>query len=255
MGPDVYAAFYGSTLRFLTSGHLPIQRYWVHKLKNIASKLPKKAYSSCLAEVKPSIRLKIKRLQQLYEKIISRNEIKMNIFILSVIIFFAILSQVLIGTVRLIVMVSDRRVLTMIMGFFEAGIALTIGITVISQAIKQGINFFVILSYSAGFSLGLLVGMLISEKISRDLLSINIMSKTRSSEIEAALRENGFGVTCYKGTGKDGDIMILNVFCRKNDLLKLEMLAIGLDKNVLEQAIHWKVFGEVFFTILKAEYD
>jgi len=29
-----------------------IQRCWVHKLRNIASKLPKKAYNSCLAEAK-----------------------------------------------------------------------------------------------------------------------------------------------------------------------------------------------------------
>lgn len=30
----------------------PIQRCWVHKLRNVASKLPKKAHSSCLAQAK-----------------------------------------------------------------------------------------------------------------------------------------------------------------------------------------------------------
>lgn len=40
---------------------IPVQRCWVHKLRNIASKLPKKAYDSCLFEAKLIYRAKGKK--------------------------------------------------------------------------------------------------------------------------------------------------------------------------------------------------
>jgi len=42
----------------------PVQRCWVHKLANITSKLPKKAYSSCLTEAKLILQQRVKRRQQ-----------------------------------------------------------------------------------------------------------------------------------------------------------------------------------------------
>src|SRR3972149_3900221 len=103
----------------------------------------------------------------------------MNILLWSIIIFISILVQVLTGTVRLIVMVKNKKILTVIIGFFESAIALTIAITVISNAVSEGINIYIILSYAAGFALGLFVGMQISQLICKDILSINIFSRSR----------------------------------------------------------------------------
>jgi len=157
----------------------------------------------------------------------------MNVLLWSIIIFISILVQVLFGTVRLIVMVKNKKILTIIMGFFESAIALTIGITVISNAIKEGINIYLILSYAAGFALGLYVGMLISQLISKDILNINIFSKLHGSEIEDYLREKGFGVTCYDGSGKDGNIKVLNIICKRNHFDELKSLAKKIDPKVL----------------------
>lgn len=157
----------------------------------------------------------------------------MNILVWSIVIFLAILTQVVFGTVRLIVMVKGQKILAMTIGFFEAGIALTIAITVVSQAVKQGINIFIILSYAAGFALGLYFGMIISDKISKDMLSITVISKKHADMIERALRSKGFGVTCYSGSGKDGNIKIMNVICQKNKLRDLQVLAQEIDPKVL----------------------
>lgn len=157
----------------------------------------------------------------------------MNILLWSIVVFLAILTQIVIGTVRTIVMVKGQKPLAMIIGFFESCIGLTIGITVVSQAVKQGINIFIILSYGAGFALGLFIGLLISDKISKDMLSINIISKKHADMIENVLRNNGFGVTCYSGSGKDGNVKILNVICQKNKFRDLQMLALEIDPKVL----------------------
>ena len=157
----------------------------------------------------------------------------MNTIIWSAIIFGSILVQVLLGTVRHIFMIKNNRILTVAIGFFESAVALTVAIIVISNAVKEGINVFMILSYSAGFALGLYIGMLISQLLSKDILSINIFSINNSSEIEDTLREKGFGVTSYTGSGKDGNLRTLHVVCKKNNFVKLKSLVKRIDPKVM----------------------
>jgi uncharacterized protein YebE (UPF0316 family) len=156
-----------------------------------------------------------------------------KIAIWSTVVAASIMTQVILGTVRNISMIKGNRALTIIIGFFEGVVAITVAITVVSNAVKQGINIFIIASYGAGFALGLFIGMLISNKISRDILSVNIISIKYSDEIEKVLRENGFGLTCYTGSGKDGAIKMLNAICKKSDLPKLHDLAQSIDSDVI----------------------
>ncbi|MHB8276724.1 MAG: DUF5698 domain-containing protein [Candidatus Humimicrobiaceae bacterium] len=108
----------------------------------------------------------------------------LHILIWSLIIFIALLLQVLVGSVRIIVMVKGNRTLTSIIGFFEAVIGITVAITVISNAVKNGMNVPMILFYSMGFAAGLFLGMTISNKISRDMVSVNIVTRSPDSGIK-----------------------------------------------------------------------
>ncbi len=156
-----------------------------------------------------------------------------DILIWALIIFFAIMVQVLVGTVRLIVMVKGKKILSIIIGFFESAVSITITITVVSNVIKAGMNIFIILFYSTGFALGLLLGMLISRKISKDMLSINIITRIAEVKMEDVLRENGFGVTGFTGSGRDGELKILNVICTKNNLYKLKNIVDKIDSKAM----------------------
>jgi len=156
-----------------------------------------------------------------------------NILIWSAAILVAIFLQVLTGTVRLIMMVKGNRFLAVVVGFFEAAIALSIAVTVVANAVKAGINIYMILFYAVGFSMGLLLGMIISGKISKNLFSINIVTKLPGSKIEDSLRDHGFGVTCYNGSGKEGEIKILNVICKKSDLIKLNQIVKKKDSKAM----------------------
>jgi len=156
-----------------------------------------------------------------------------NILFWSAIVFIAIMAQVLFGTIRVIFMVKGQKTVAMIIGFLEAAIGLTNAILVISNAIKSGINIFIIVFYSIGFSAGLLFGMLISQKVSKDILSINIITKNHDMQMEDLLRSRGFGVTCYKGSGMEGSIRVLQVVCRKNNLAKLKGLVSSIDDSAM----------------------
>jgi uncharacterized protein YebE (UPF0316 family) len=156
-----------------------------------------------------------------------------NILIWSLLIFAALLVQVLVGTVRLIMMVKGNKILTSIIGFFEGAIAITVTITIVSNVVKSGMNIFMVLFYSLGFAVGLYFGVIISGKISRDMISVTIITRSLDINIEDIIRKHGFGVTCYKGSGKDGDLRILNIICKKSNLEKLKSLINDIDSNAM----------------------
>ncbi len=166
----------------------------------------------------------------MFENILSFNT---TILFWSAVVFVAILAQVLIGTVRVIMMVKNQKIIAIIMGFVEAAIGLSNIILVISNAVKSGMNLYIILFYSIGFAFGLSLGMFISKKISKDILSVNIITKKTDSQLEQLLRKNGFGVTCYQGTGKDGNRIVLNVVCLKSSLQKLTEFVNTIDKRAM----------------------
>jgi uncharacterized protein YebE (UPF0316 family) len=62
-------------------------------------------------------------------------------------------------------------------------------------------------------------------------MSTNIISIASSSKIVNLLRNQGFGVTCYKGVGKDGEIDIINVVCRRTLIGNLTKLIEEIDEN------------------------
>jgi uncharacterized protein YebE (UPF0316 family) len=156
-----------------------------------------------------------------------------SILLWAVIVFFAILVQIVISTVRVLMMVKGSRTLAIISGFFEASVGLFNSIIIVSNAVKSGINLYMILSYAIGFAMGLWCGMIISQKISKDILSVTIIPKKADSLLEDVLRENGFGVTCHYGTGKEGDRKILTVIIQKSNFPKLRYLVAVNDKKAM----------------------
>jgi len=156
-----------------------------------------------------------------------------NTFILSLAVFSVMFLIGIVGTSRLILMIKGLKVIAIIINFFEAVIGLTISITVIAYAIKNGINFFIILFYGLGSALGLTLGINISQKLSKSFISINITTKKSDTLMEDLLRKNGFGVTCYSGSGKEGNVKILNIVCKNNDLIKVNKIIIDNDKEAM----------------------
>ena len=141
-------------------------------------------------------------------------------------IFFGRIADVALGTIRINFIVRHRKAFAALVGFVEV----TIFIYVVSRVIQDlNGNFFGILAYGAGFAAGTIVGMTISDKLSRDLISINIISRQNSTEIEKLLREEGFGATCYNGVGKYGEVKIINVVCRQNFVPKLSRIVFEED--------------------------
>lgn len=150
----------------------------------------------------------------------------MQILIWSLTIFFGRIIDVSLGTIRINFIVRRKKIFAALVGFIEVTIFIFIAARVIQDIDR---NIFGIFAYGAGFAAGTIIGMIISDKLSKDLVSVNIISKSNSSEIANQLRESGFGATCYDGIGKDGNVNIINVVCRQNFMTKLSKIVFSLD--------------------------
>jgi len=143
-------------------------------------------------------------------------------------IFFGRITDVTLGTIRINFIVKRKRLFAAIIGFFEV----TIFVTVIARVIQDiNNNLWGILAYGLGFATGTFIGVTLSEKLSRDLISTNVISQLKADEIESRLRDEGFGATCYNGIGKNGNIKIINVVCTNSNIQKLSDIALSIDPN------------------------
>ena len=137
--------------------------------------------------------------------------------------------DVTLGTIRINFIVRRRKIVASIIGFVEV----TIFVAVIARVIQDiENNIYGIFAYGAGFAIGTLIGITISDKLSQDLISTNIISKSKSDEIVNFLRREGFGATCYNGVGKDGNVQIINVICRYSHLSGLNEQIYKIDPDI-----------------------
>jgi uncharacterized protein YebE (UPF0316 family) len=153
----------------------------------------------------------------------------MSIILWTLAIFFGRIIDVSLGTIRINFIVRRKKLFAAVVGFFEV----TIFVAVIARVIQDlSSNIYGIFAYGAGFAVGTLIGVTISDRLSKDLISTNIISKNKSVEIEEFLRKEGFGVTCYDGYGKDGEVKIINVVCRQVYFPRLNKMLINLDPDL-----------------------
>jgi len=151
-----------------------------------------------------------------------------NIYIGAGIIFLSRVLDVSIGTFRVQMIVRRKKLIAGVLGFFEV----LIFILIVSKVIQDIGNWLNVIAYCAGFAIGNIVGIFISEKISKEIISIGIISKDKWQGIEEKLRKEGFGVTRSVGHGKDGEVQILKVICERNYFPKVRDIALGHDRKV-----------------------
>lgn len=150
-----------------------------------------------------------------------------NIYIGAGIIFLSRVLDVSIGTFRVQMIVRRKKLTAGVLGFFEV----LIFILIVSKVIQDIGNWLNVIAYCGGFSIGNMVGIYISEKISKEIISVGIISKSKWQEIEEKLREEGFGVTRNVGYGKDGEVQVLRLICERNYFPKVRDTSLEYDRK------------------------
>jgi uncharacterized protein YebE (UPF0316 family) len=132
-------------------------------------------------------------------------------------IFFLRVINNAIGTVRLIVLTRDKRIIAMVLGFIESLIfAITFG--VVLKNLSDIPNLF---AYSAGFAVGGYIGQIIEARFISGFVTVNIISSEKGHDIALVLREKGYGVTETLGNGAGGFVAILRSVVSRQQVHKI----------------------------------
>ncbi|KAA3633422.1 MAG: DUF2179 domain-containing protein [Calditrichaeota bacterium] len=136
---------------------------------------------------------------------------------LPVLIFFARIIDVSIGTIRIIVVAKGKKFLASILGFTEVFIWLA----AISQIIQNLSSIEMYFGYAAGFGVGTYVGMSIEQRLSIGNLMVRIISPGNDRSFYDFLISKDYSVTFLEGEGTTGPVSIMFTVIGKKKLKKL----------------------------------
>jgi uncharacterized protein YebE (UPF0316 family) len=130
------------------------------------------------------------------------------------------ITDVSLGTIRMIITVQGRKYIAGAIGFVEV----TIWVVAITSVMSHLDNWVNIIAYSGGFALGTIIGITIEQKIGTGHVWLNVFSLNYADDIANVLRENKFGVTILPGEGASGGVAIILALIprkRQKEVLKL----------------------------------
>lgn len=123
---------------------------------------------------------------------------------LPLIIYFARITDVSIGTFRVISVTRGHRYLAAFLGFFEV----SIWILAASQVIVHLDHWVNLLAYAGGFSTGNIIGMWIEQRVALGIQTLMFISRGKAHAVAERLRFAGFVVTTLAGSGRDGPVSV-----------------------------------------------
>ncbi|MDO8896608.1 MAG: DUF2179 domain-containing protein [Bacteroidales bacterium] len=137
-----------------------------------------------------------------------------NWVVLPLLIAFARILDVSVGTIRVIFVSRGFKNIAPILGFIEV----TIWLLAIGQIMQQLDNFMSYIGYGAGFAAGNYIGIILVEKMSLGTVVIRIIPKKDTTDLIQHLRDANYGVTTMDAEGKSGPVKILFSIVKKKDL-------------------------------------
>ncbi len=126
-------------------------------------------------------------------------------FILPLLIFFARICDVTIGTIRIVFVSKGHKRVAPILGFFEV----FIWIIAISQIMSNLNNFICYFAYAVGFATGNYIGLLVEERIAVGNLMIRVITSKDGDVLAKILNSHGFGATIVDAEGSSGKVNII----------------------------------------------
>ncbi|MDR0420756.1 MAG: DUF2179 domain-containing protein [Prevotellaceae bacterium] len=140
--------------------------------------------------------------------------------VLPIMIFFARICDVTLGTLRVIFVAHGQKYIAPILGFFEV----FIWIIVISELLNSANNVICYAAYAGGYATGNFAGMLLEERIAIGMVFMRIFVTKGGKELAEKFRSNGFGATLTHAEGSEGNVDILQVVVARkfgNDVQKI----------------------------------
>ena len=129
-------------------------------------------------------------------------------------IALARITDVSIGTLRIIFVAKGLKLWAPILGFFEVSIWLG-AISQVMDNLTSVTNFF---AYALGFSLGNYIGMYIESRLAIGMVVVRIITKKDSTLLVQALRDLRYSVTVADAQGNTGAVKLIFTVIKRSDV-------------------------------------
>ncbi len=134
--------------------------------------------------------------------------------ILPIIVFFARICDVTLGTIRIIFVSRGLKKYAPFLGFCEV----LIWIVVIGQLVQHLTSVTAYIGYAAGFASGNFIGMWLEDRLALGTYMLRIMIQGESEPLVNAIHEAGFGVTQVDAMGSQGPVKIIYTAVKRKNV-------------------------------------
>ena len=135
-------------------------------------------------------------------------------YIMPVIIFFARITDVTIGTLRIVFITRGNRMVATLLGFCEVFVWLLI----VSQVITNMHNIFNFFAYAAGYASGNYIGLYVENKLAIGNLIIRIITQKPATELIQFFDAMKYLYTNIPAEGNAGEVNVLFTVIKRKDL-------------------------------------
>jgi uncharacterized protein YebE (UPF0316 family) len=129
----------------------------------------------------------------------------------AILIFLLRITDVSLGTLRVLYTVRGQRLTAASLGALEAGVFI-FAITTVFKHLDNPLNM---VGYALGFSCGTALGMTLERWIASGYVLARVISREKSAELLGAMRAASFGVTAIDGAGMAGKVLVLFIVARR----------------------------------------
>ncbi len=136
---------------------------------------------------------------------------------LPLMIFFARITDVTIGTIRIVMVSKGQKLVAPILGFFEV----TIWLLAMSKIVQNIDNWVAYVAYGAGFATGNYIGLIIEERLAMGIVQIQIITRKSADVLIVKLKEAGYGITYLEAQGAIERVGIIYSIIRRADVSKV----------------------------------
>ena len=138
--------------------------------------------------------------------------------ILPLLIFFSRITDVTIGTIRIVIVAKGQKMIAPFLGFFEV----LIWLIAISQIIQHLDNWVCYFAYGAGFATGNYIGMIIEEKLAVGIVQLQIITRADAHKLIEKLKAEGYGITHQEAHGAIEEVSVIYSIIKRTDLSKVD---------------------------------
>jgi uncharacterized protein YebE (UPF0316 family) len=144
-------------------------------------------------------------------------DILFPLIVLPLLVFFARVADVTLGTLRIVFVSQGKRKIAPIVGFFEV----LIWLIAMGQIFSNITDVIYYIAYAGGFAMGNYIGLIIENKISLGLLSLQLIVRENAEILISILKDQGYSLTTMTAEGTSGIVKIVTLVIKRNTLRKI----------------------------------